>query len=143
MAESEITIYERGSPEVQKRIDPALLQAITFDDMLVALNRVNQHLEKAEFKGEVDPRVLAVTATIGELKLEENWPFTPWITASFFNDGPNTAYIAINRFFAEWIELRTGEGITIDFAKSDKRIRFINHRCNVGNTASVRVVGKY
>lgn len=143
MAEDKVVIYERGKPEVERRIDPKILELVILDDLQVSLNKVTEHLKKSEFKGQVDPRDLSVTDEIQELDLIKEWPFEPWITASFFNDGPNTAYIAINHFFAKWIELGNGESTNINFAKSDKRIRFINYKCDAGKTASVRVVGKY
>ncbi|MBA7586337.1 hypothetical protein ES708_28335 [subsurface metagenome] len=144
MAEDEIVVYERGKEvtPVPKRIPPELLQIIVLDDIQVALTKVNKHLEKAEFEGEVDPRTLSITDEIQGLALIHDWPFTPWITASFYNDGLDTAYIAINYIF-DWVPLKKGENLTIDFSKSDKRIQFIHCRCDAGEKASVRVIGKY
>jgi len=152
MPENEIVIYRRGKEvtKAPKRLPPELLQIILLDDLQVALTKVNKHLEKAEFEGEVDPRTFAVTGQIQGLALIHDWPFVPWITAAFFNDGdistdpPGevTAYIAINYTF-DWLQLKKGESLNIDLSKSDKRIQFIHYRCNVGETASVRVVGKY
>ncbi|GAI60676.1 unnamed protein product, partial [marine sediment metagenome] len=104
MAENEIIVYERGKEvtKAPKRLPPELLQIIMLDDMQVALTKVNKHLEKAEFEGVVDPRTLSVTDKLQKISLIHDWPFTPWITAYFFNDGPNTAYLSINYIF-DWI----------------------------------------
>ncbi|MBA7698131.1 hypothetical protein ES703_106806 [subsurface metagenome] len=150
MANGDITIYERGKPEVSRRIDPKVLELILLDDIQVGISKLNRHLEKSEFEGKLDPRTLSVTDEIQDLDLIKEWPYTPWITASFFNDGdistdpPSevTAYIFINRV-GKWIPLKKGEGIDMDFAKGDERIYTIRHKCDKGETASVRVVGKY
>lgn len=154
--EDEIVIYKRGEVAtpppmpIPKRIPPELLQIIVLDDIQVALTKINKHLEKAEFEGYLDPRVLSVSEETQGISLINDWPFTPWVSASFFNDGdvstdpPGevTVYIAVNLTF-DWVPLKKGESIDMDFPKSDKRIQFIHHRCDTGKTASVRVVGKY
>lgn len=144
MAEDEIVVYERGKEvtPVSKRIPPELLQIILLDDVQVALTKVNKHLEKAEFEGVVDPRTFAVTDEMKGIALIHDWPFTPWITASFFNDGPNRAYIALNYIF-DWASLEKGESANMDFSRSDKRIQFVHYKCDAGEKASVRVIGKY
>lgn len=144
MPENEIVIYRRGQEvtKAPKRLPPELLQIIMLDDIQVALTKVNKHLEKAEFEGEVDPRTLSVTEKIGGIALIHDWPFTPWITAAFYNEGPDAAYIAINYTF-DWVLLKKGEKADLNFSKSDKRIQFIHYKCDAGETASVRVVGKY
>lgn len=114
------------------------------------LVKIRKSLGKAEFKGIVDPRTLSVTERVGVITLIHDFPFTPWITASFFNDGdiskvpPGevTVYIAINYTFA-WIPLNKNDKIDMDFSKSDNRIQFIHYKCEPAKTASVRVVGKY
>lgn len=142
MAEDKIVVYERGKPEVQKRIDPKLLELVMLDDLTVGLNKVNEHLAKAEFRGELEPRTFTVSEEAQEIDLIRDWATPHLITASFFNDGPNTAYIAVNSP-SKWVELKKGESINIDFAKADKRIVFIHHKCDAGETASVRAIGKY
>lgn len=140
MGDGDITVYERG--EVEKRIDPKLLEIIAIDDLQVGINKVNQHLEKAEFKGIIDPRTLSATEKVQVLTPLRNFPFVPWITASFFNDGPDTVYIVINHA-NDWIPLVKGEKIDMSFSRSDDRIQFIDYKCDAGKTATVRVVGKY
>ncbi|GAI68454.1 unnamed protein product [marine sediment metagenome] len=147
----EIVIYKRGEvvtpppppmPPIPKIIPPELLQIIVLDDIQVALTKVNKHLEKAEFEGVVDPRTFAVTDEMRGIALIHDWPFTPWITASFFNDGPNRAYIALNYIF-DWASLEKGESANMDFSRSDRRIQFVHYKCDAGEKATVRVIGKY
>lgn len=139
MAEDKVVIYERG--EVENRIDPKVLELILLDDLQVGISKLNRHMEKAEFKGRLDPRTIPVTEITGAITLIAVWPFSPWITASFHNDGPDTAYILIN--YGDYIPLKKDDGINMDFARGDERIYLIRYRCDRGETASVRVVGKY
>lgn len=143
MSEDEIIIYKRGEviPPPPKKIPPDLLQVILLDDIQVGISKLNRHMEKAEFEGKLDPRTIPVTDEVGAITLTTMWPFFPWITASFHNDGPDKAYILIN--YGDEIPLKKDDGIDMDFARGDERIYLIRYRCDSGETASVRVVGKY
>ena len=144
MAEDEIVVYERGKEvtPVPKRIPPELLQIIMLDDIQVALSKVNKHLEKAEFEGVVDPRTLSATDKLQALAPLYDWPFTPWISAYFINDGPDTARLAINEPLNQF-DVRPNETITLDHSHADERIGIIYYICDAGKTASVRVTGQY
>lgn len=126
---------------VTTKLDPTDLD-VRLDDIFVGINKLNKHMEKAEFKGERDPRTLNATEEIKGLNLIGGWPFQPWIAASFYNRGPNTVYIDINRR-GKWGSLEMGEGENMDFSNSDERIRYIRYKCNSGETASLDVRGKY
>lgn len=142
MAE-EIVVYKRGKvSRVEKKLDPTLLQIVILDDLSVTLNKLNQHLAKQEFLGEVDPRELSVTDQVQVISLIHHWPFVPWISAYFFNDGPDEAYIAINAAL-DWTKLNKAEDALFNFAGSEQRIYIIYYKCDAGKTASVRMVGKY
>ncbi|MBA7574408.1 hypothetical protein ES708_16214 [subsurface metagenome] len=144
MAEDEIVVYERGkeATPITKRIPPELLQIIMLDDIQVALTKVNKHLEKAEFKGVVDPRTLSATDKLQALAPLYDWPFTPWIGAYFINDGPDTVRLAINEPLNQF-DVRLNETITLDYSHADERIRVVFYVCDTGKTASVRVMGEY
>lgn len=140
MAEDEIVVYKRG--EVQKKIDPTIIQFVMLDDIRVGLNKLNEHFKKDEFEGYEDSRTLSVTEKTEALNLVREPPFTPWITGYAFNDGPNTAYIAIN-YKAEWITIKNKESSEFDHKGADRRIEHIQYRCDPGETAMVRILGKY
>ncbi len=139
MAEGEVVVYKRG--EVQKRIDPTILQFVMLDDIQVALSKVNRHLGKAEFEGILDPRVLSATDELQELAPAYDWPFTPWICAYFINDGPDEVVIVIND--SEAFTMKLKETQTIDQTHANERIRVIYYKCNPGESASVRVRGQF
>jgi len=143
MTEEKTVIYRRGKPGVEKKIDPMMLQIIALDDIQVGLMEVNQHLKKAEFKGVADPRTIPITDELQEINLVRNWPFTPWITAFFINDGPDIARIGINQPHRDkFFELGVDETRTIDHAHADERIHHIYCVCDAGDTASVRMEGQ-
>lgn len=144
MPDDEIVVYKRGevTRRVEKKLDLAPLQIVILDDLSVTLKRLNQHLAKQEFLGEVDPRELSVTDQVQVISLIHHWPFVPWIAAYFFNDGPHEAYIAINAAL-DWTKLNKSEDARFNFAGSEQRIYIIYYKCDAGETASVRVVGKY
>lgn len=144
MAKDEITIYRRGKEvtKAPKRIPPELLQIIMLDDIQVALTKLNKHFEKEEFEGYEYSETISVTDKTQSKTLIGDWPFAPLIAAYFFNNGDGKAYIAIN-YPGDWIELEKGEGARLNHAGADRRIDLIHYKCDAGETASVRVVGKY
>lgn len=101
-----------------------------------------QTLQAQSYTGLTDSRVLLARSTLQWINLVSDPPYTPWITAAFYNDGPDSVFIAINNP-AELTEVGSGGSITVDMAGGDRRIEFVFYRRNAGETASVRVVGKY
>ena len=120
----------------------AVLGMVTQMAQVAQLARIRKALEREQFEGRLDNKTLSCTDKVGWINLLEESPHRAWISATFYNDGTNTAYIAINKDY-KYIELRDTEELPIDFSKADERIRLIYYKCNPGETASVRVVGKY
>ena len=109
---------------------------------LAQLAKIRKSLEKEEFEGKVDTITLSVTSEQSCLNLLDRWHYTALISAFFVNDGPDTAYIAINEPYA-WLKIKENETRTVDHTKADKRIERIYHKCDLGETASVRIEGEY
>lgn len=126
----------------KKVIRPDILQAVTQLASLAQLARIRKSLEKEEFEGKVDTITLSVTPKQSCLNLLDRWHYTALISAYFVNDGPDTAYIAINEPYA-WLKIKENETRTVDHTKADKRIERIYHKCDPGETASVRIEGEY
>lgn len=143
--DKELVIYERGKELVKKGIPPEqqeILQLVLLDDMAVSLRKIEKSHKKEEFEGEQDTRTLSASGEMGFLELVNDWPYTPWVTASFLNDGDDTVYIGINGM-NPYVTLKKNEPYVVDFTKADRRIEIIYYWCDAGETASVRVVGKY
>jgi len=128
--------------EGREIVRPDVVQAITQLASLGQLARIRKSLEKEEFQGRVDSRTLGATDKQVCLDLREEWYYSPWAAAFFINDGPDTAYLAINDPFA-WLELKADETRSIDRTKADRRIERLYYKCDPGETASVRVEGVY
>lgn len=144
MADDEITIYKRGQPAVPGIEDNigALLQFVALDDLQVALHTLSEQSKKKEFKGAVDSRTLDATERTQVLSLLVYWPFTPWISASFHNKGPDTVYFIFN-YDDNWVDLDKDQSIDIDFSNADSRLGLIRYKCEPGKTATVKAKGKY
>jgi hypothetical protein len=106
------------------------------------LARIRKALEREQFEGRLSKKTLSLTGEVDYIDLLEEPPHKAWITATFYNDGADTAYIAINKDY-DYSELRISEELPVDFSHADERIRRIYYKCDPGETASVRVVGKY
>ena len=140
-----IVVYERGKELIKKGIPPEqqeILQLVLLDDMAVSLREIEASHKKEEFEGKKDSRTLSASDVVQWINLIKDWPHTPWTTATFFNDGPNRVYIAINDPY-DWSPLNNGDTLPADFTKADRRMEIIGYRCGTGETASVRAVGKY
>lgn len=115
-----------------------IMQLATYGQLV----RIRKSLEKEEFQGKQDSRVLDATDAYQTEDLVKKYPFIPWATASFVNDGADAVYIGINRQ-AGATKLEDGEPYEVDYTKAERRIELIYYWCDAGETASVRVVGKY
>ena len=144
MSDNEIVIYRRGQEHsIQKRMDlPPIVQLVVLDDLQVAINRLNRHLEKQEFTGEEYSHDLACTEQEQVISITKDWPFMPYVRAHFWNYGPDKAYVAVN-YNGDWIPLVKGAQHNVDHTGADERIQRIYYKCDPGETASVQVVGKY
>lgn len=94
------------------------------------------------YSGLTDSRVLEADEKLKWINLADFPPFTPWIAASFFNDGPDSAYIAINNP-DEMLELKKGENQYVNLSFAERRIEVIFYKTAPGKKAGVRVEGKY
>lgn len=117
-----------------------MVLAPTLQQVFAALPSA-QMLRAQAYYGIIDPRTLNATATLKWVSLVDAPPYTPWISASFFNDGPDKVNIGINRPDGSPIE--SGESLTVDLSGADRRIETIFYQCDPDGTASVRAIGKY
>ncbi len=117
---------------------------------LFAATPAAQSYAAQAYLGLTDYRVLEADGQLRWLSLVDASPFTPWITASFFNDGdvtkdppgPVSVYIAINNPDT-MVELKKGESQYADFSFAQRRIEIIFYKTDLGKRARVRVEGKY
>ena len=134
-------VDEEGNKIVGPELE-AVTGLVTQLAQLAQLARIRKSLEKEEFEGKVDTITLSVTSKQSCLNLLDRWHYSALITAFFVNDGPDTAYIAINEPYA-WLKIKENETRTVDHTKADRRIERIYHKCDPEETASVRIEAEY
>ena len=100
-----------------------------------------QMIQTQAYTGVEDPRKLRAIHLLQWIDLAHDEPFTPWISAYFINDGPNTVEIGIN-FPDDRFEIMVGETITVTRSGAEERINIIFYTCRSGR-ANVRVTGVY
>jgi len=115
---------------------------------LAAVGTTRQQLQALELQaralylGGTDPRILHATQDLRWINLISEPPYTGWISATFFNDGPNPVFIGINNPDA-LSKIEVGESLEITMVGAQRRIEVVFYKCSPGEWASVRVVGKY
>ena len=138
-------VIENGQRVANPRIDPSVMsfvmQAAQLSQTVKIRKEIERHSRREEFEGKLDPRTLSATDETQCLELSEQWPYVPWISAFFINDGADEVYIRINR--SEWIKIESGETRTLDHTHAEERIEQIYYKCDAGGTASIRVEGLY
>jgi hypothetical protein len=138
-----VTIYQQDKPlPIKKREDLELLQLVMLDDIAISLREVEKHLEKEEFEGRTDSRILSATDEWQFIDLLNKTPHTPWISTFVINRGPDTVKLGINRPY-DLLEIKPNETRTIDHAHADKRIEILYYKCDPGCTALVTLEGQY
>ena len=104
--------------------------------------QAQHYLAAQAYTGLTNTLVLRATSTIQWMNLVSDPPYTPLITATFYNDGPNSVFIAINNP-AELLRLNKDDSRIVSMSGGERRIEFIFYKCNPGESATVRVDGKY
>jgi len=116
---------------VEERVEPAPLS-------IALLYKILRHLEETTLEG-IDvplpePTVTSVKPEIIDVA------HVPLRSVYFFNKGPNTVYYRVNDDATE-IPLEDKENITVKRPK--RTIVKITLRVNVGETATVKMIGQY
>jgi hypothetical protein len=118
------------------------MMAVMVSFMTTVVSPMAQQLQAASYVGLTNTFVLRATPTIQWINLVNDPPYTPLITATFYNDGPNSVFIAINNP-DELLELNKDDSRIVSMSGGERRMEFIFYRCNPGERATVRVDGKY
>ncbi len=103
---------------------------------------LSQYIQAQSYVGVSDPRVVEATDKLTYLDLINEHPYTPWVSVSFLNDGPDSVWIAINQPTAIY-ELKAEETASVYRIGAQERISAIFFICAAGEEASIRVIGEY
>ena len=151
-------VDDQGNPVVGPPLD-AVLNRVSNFAVLANMARIRRAAERDNstllairaaverdfVKGELFSPTLAASGSLQMLDVLNNplnYPLLPLATVTFFNDGPDPVFIRINESVNQFM-LNNADNIFVDFSKADKRIVLISYWCSTGQTASVRMIGKY
>jgi len=130
------------SEDKVKRLAPPM-EVVLLDEIagrlgdLFDLTRELVDTTKAEHpQGLMDQKIFTVTDRITTYKTTHKW-----MSVYFFNYGPNTVYIQTNDKGIPFIEILNEEDLDVDFKTAI--IERVYLYCDVGETARVKVIGKW
>ncbi|MBA7506481.1 hypothetical protein ES706_05172 [subsurface metagenome] len=107
-----------------------------------AVSPITQYVQAQAYQGKTSPKTVKADGTLRYLDVRHDYPYTPWISAYFINDGPDPVEIAIN-YPDEKFTINPGGTMTVNRSGALERIAVIFYICGRGKTASVRIIGEY
>lgn len=138
-----------GNPAVSEagmiKLFGVVILAAIMADMIMRLTSgsvTTQYIQTQLYQGVTDPREIDVDSEGYSLDLVNNEPYTPWVSAQFINDGPDSVWIGVDDPDGEF-EIKAGESATVNRIGALTRISAIYFNCEAGETATVRVIGEY
>ena len=99
-------------------------------------------LERQSFTGQEDPRIIHATSYLSWINLIYDYPYQPWISAYFINDGPGQVEIGIN-YPDDRFTMNPLETNTVTRSGAEERIKIIYFMCPPGQLSNLRVTGEY
>lgn len=142
MAEKALTTYDDDIMDAMPKVLMVMMGMMLLAAVLPVTQQAQAQIYAQAYQGLTDSRILNATPTMQWVNLLSDPPYNPWISASFYNNGPNSAFIAINNP-AELTEFASGESLEVNMAGGQRRIEIIFYKSKMGEKASVRVIGKY
>ncbi len=121
----------------------AVTSLVTQMAQLAQLARIRKALERRQFEGHTDSKILNATSNQQFLNLLHQDPYHAWATAAFTNNGLGVVYIALNNDNVVGKPVAAGGVYQVDFRDADRRIEVIAYHCDPGGTATVLADGKY
>lgn len=134
-------VDEKGQKVTGPELE-AVLKTVTNLAQTAQLARIRRSLEREHVEGKVVEITLDATEERQTFELLNEGPGIPWATVLFRNTGPDEVIIAINNAFRSF-RLILDESTSIDLTKADQRVEEIYYWCARGETATIRVRGKY
>jgi len=142
VAEKALTTYDDDIMDTIPKVLMVMFGVMLLAAVLPVTQQAQAQIYAQAYQGLTGSRTLNATPTMQWVNLLSDPPYTPWISASFFNDGPNSVFIAINNP-AELAEIASSESLVVNMAGGQRRIEIIFYKSKIGEKATVRVIGKY
>ncbi len=106
------------------------------------ISAIRQSLERTEFKGLTDSRMLTVTDEIIWLDLINDSPHSPWMSAYLVNEGLEDIYVSVN-YVDSWGTLHKAGTLSFDHIHAVRKIESMGFKCDLGKTSSITIIAQY
>lgn len=136
--EKQLEDIVKNRPYVAQILQLTMLYDIAglLDEAVERLLRIENAITAEHPKGLLGHKKLTVT----DLGVE--WePPAMWFSGSLHNYGPNTVYVQTNDKSLEFVPVETDEEVDFDFKTA--KIEKIYFKCARGETANIKIIGKY
>lgn len=120
----------------------ALLMVIMIATITPITQTLQAQVQAQAYSGQEDPRTVRATNILSWINLVYDYPFQPWVSAYFINDGPSAVEIGIN-YPDDRFTMKPRETITVTRSGAEERIKIIYFICHPGLHADMRVTGVY
>lgn len=139
MTEKALTTYDDAMDFMPMVVMGILMLAVVISTVV---SPITQFAQAQAYVGRTSPRTVKANSTLKYLDVRHDYPYTPWISAYFINDGPDPVEIAIN-YPDDKFTMNPNETVTVNRSGAQERIAVIFYVCERGKTASVRITGEY
>jgi len=138
-------VVSKGARQVPADITPEIMQIILLDEIAGRQEETEAHLARLRAleddrspEGLTDEIEISVDSTLKEVLTTDNWQ-----SISITNDGPDTVRIKINlnTTAIRWKKLKIDEIYEVNF--HEHKIKKLFLVCDLGQTATLRVAGKF
>jgi len=140
---SEVELFDDSDMQmIMMMVMMVVMMSMFMGPLTQQMQAQTQALQAQSYGGNEDPRTVPVTNRLSWINLIYDYPFTPWVSAYFINDGPSAVEIGIN-YPDDRFVMNPRETITVTRTGAEERIKIVYFICSPGLAASVRVTGVY
>jgi hypothetical protein len=135
--ETQLEDIVKNRPYVAQILQLTMLYDIAglLDESVERLLRIENAITAEHPKGLLGHKELIIT------KLTEWEPPKTWFSGSLHNYGPNTVYVQTNDKSLEFVPVKVDEDLEFDFKTA--KIQRVYFKCASGETANIKMIGKY
>jgi hypothetical protein len=120
----------------EQAIKPEIVITTLLDEIAYRLSKIENILKAEHPEGYLGHYEDTITD-----KIKEWEPPDIWFSGSLYNYGPNTVYVQTNDIALDFVPVELNENLEFDFKTA--KIKKIYFKCNKGETAKIKIIGKY
>lgn len=106
------------------------------------VSAIRKSVERTEFKGLTDGRLLTVTDEIIWLDLINDSPHSPWMSVYLVNEGLEDIYISEN-YADSWGVLHKNDTLSLNHSHAKRKVESIGFKCAPGESSTIRIIAQY